>query len=371
MISDADTGLDSLRVQQVHVSAYEIPTDAPEADGTLRWNSTTLVLVEVDAGGKTGIGYTYADLATAYFIEKKLKPLLHRQRIFNIPAINALLVKHIRNSGGTGIAMMAISAIDSALWDLKGKVLNLPLCKLLGQAKEAMLLYGSGGFTSYTKAQLQAQFHHWAEEGMMYFKMKIGGSVREERTRMQQAREVMPADAELFIDANGAYHPKQALLMAQTAADFNVTWFEEPVSSDDVAGLKFLKEHAPAGMNIASGEYGYNLSYFRNLLQAGAIDVLQADATRCGGITGFLKAGSLAEAFHLPFSSHCAPALHLHAAVSLPSFYIAEYFHDHVRIENMLFDGVSPPVNGELRPDLQRPGLGFDFKYADAKKFQR
>ena len=327
--------------------------------------------MRVDAGGKTGIGYTYADLATAYFIEKKLKPLLHRQRIFNIPAINALLVKHIRNSGGTGIAMMAISAIDSALWDLKGKVLNLPLCKLLGQAKEAMLLYGSGGFTSYTKAQLQAQFHHWAEEGMMYFKMKIGGSVREERTRMQQAREVMPADAELFIDANGAYHPKQALLMAQTAADFNVTWFEEPVSSDDVAGLKFMKEHAPAGMNIASGEYGYNLSYFRNLLQAGAIDVLQVDATRCGGITGFLKAGSLAEAFHLPFSSHCAPALHLHAAVSLPSFYIAEYFHDHVRIENMLFDGVSPPVNGELRPDLQRPGLGFDFKYADAKKFQR
>ena len=217
MISDADTGLDSIRVQQVHVSAYEIPTAAPEADGTLRWNSTTLVLVEVDAGGKTGIGYTYADLATAYFIEKKLKPLLHRQRIFNIPAINALLVKHIRNSGGTGIAMMAISAIDSALWDLKGKVLNLPLCKLLGQAKEAMLLYGSGGFTSYTKAQLQAQFHQWAEAGMNFFKMKIGGPVSEEKKRMHEAREAMPPDAELFIDANGAYHPKQALLMAQTA----------------------------------------------------------------------------------------------------------------------------------------------------------
>jgi len=106
------------------------------------------------------------------------------------------------------------------------------------------------------------------------------------------------------------------------------------------------------------------------MLAAGSVDVLQADATRCGGITGFLKAGYLAEAHQLPFSSHCAPALHLHPTLCLPSFFISEYFHDHVRIEQMLFDGVSPPQNGTLKPDLTRPGLGIEFKHQDAEKFK-
>ena len=139
------------------------------------------------------------------------------------------------------------------------------------------------------------------------------------------------------MDANGAYSRKQALAQAEQFAELDVRWFEEPVSSDDLEGLRLLRDRAPAGMNIAAGEYGYDVYYFRRMLAAGAVDVLQADATRCGGITGFLQAGALCEAFELPFSFHCAPAIHLAAACALPAFWVGEYFFDHARIEAHAF----------------------------------
>ena len=358
-------------VRDLSVAAYKIPTDAPEADGTLQWKSTTLVLVEIKAGGKAGIGYTYAQEATAFFIQSKLKALVEGKNALDIEGITTFLIKQIRNSGTTGIAMMAVSAIDNALWDLKAKLLAVPLCKLLGQVSNSMLLYGSGGFTSYSKKQLQQQFAAWAEEGIRYMKMKVGAQPEKDVQRVQDARDVLGSDVKLMIDANGAYTAKQALQIAQEVLPFNVVWFEEPVSSDNLPGLCFIRERAPAHINIAAGEYGYNLPYFEAMLAANAVDVLQADATRCGGISGFLKAGHLCEAHQLPFSSHCAPALHLHAAVALPNFFISEYFHDHVRIEQLLFDGVSPPQNGVLKPDLSRPGFGLEFKRKDAAKYKR
>lgn len=356
-------------IKKLHVFAYKIPTDAPEADGTAQWNSTTLILVNIEAGGKTGIGYSYANEATAFFIEKTLKDLVIGKNAFDIPGINLFLTRQIRNSGTSGITMMAISAIDNALWDLKAKLLNVPLCQLLGKVKDQMLVYGSGGFTSYNKKQLQDQFSGWAQDGIRYMKMKIGTHPQDDVQRVKEAREAI-GDAHLMVDANGAYSAKQALEKAHQFGEYKVMWFEEPVSSDNLEGLRFIREHAPAQMNIAAGEYGYNVPYFEAMLHAGAVDILQADATRCGGITNFLKAGFLAEAHQLPFSSHCAPALHLHAALALPSFFISEYFHDHVRIEKMLFDGVPLPVNGVIKPDETRRGFGFHFRFHDAEKFK-
>lgn len=363
-------GQKNVVIKELKVSAYKIPTDAPEADGTIEWNSTTLVIVEIEAAGKHGMGYSYAHEATAFFIQKALRGLVVGKNAFDVEGITDCLIRQIRNNGTCGISMMAVSAIDNALWDLKAKLFDVPLCKLLGQVKESMLLYGSGGFTSYNKKQLQQQFGHWAEQGIRYMKMKVGTHPEKDVQRVKEAREVLADDVQLMIDANGAYTAKQALQKADEVLPYNVTWFEEPVSSDNLQGLHFIREHAPASINIAAGEYGYNLPYFEAMLFAGAVDVLQADATRCGGITGFLKAGHLAEAHRLPFSSHCAPSLHLHAAVSLPSFFISEYFHDHVRIEQMLFDGVSPPQDGVLKPDLSRAGLGLEFKHQDAEKFK-
>ena len=358
------------RIKQVQVSAYTIPTQTPEADGTLEWNSTTLILVEIKAGGKTGIGYSYANSAAANFIHDTLRELIVNQNAFNVSGITNSLIHHTRNNGNCGLVMMAISAVDNALWDLKAKLLDVPLYVLLGQVRDKMLIYGSGGFTNYSDQELQKQFGKWTEEGIKYVKMKIGTHAEKDVERVKAAKEAIGNNVELFVDANGAYTIKQALEKAEQFSAYNVTWFEEPVTSDNLDGLHFIREHAPAQMNIAAGEYGDNLPYFRQMLTAKAVDVLQADATRCGGITGFLKAGYLCEAFQLPFSSHCAPALHLHAALSLPSFYIAEYFFDHVRIESMLFDGVPQPIDGYLQSDATRPGLGIEFKHKDAEKYK-
>jgi L-alanine-DL-glutamate epimerase-like enolase superfamily enzyme len=207
-------------------------------------------------------------------------------------------------------------------------------------------------------------------QGITHFKMKIGREPKKDVARVKAGRQAIGKNPGLFVDANGAYSARQAMKMADAFIGFDVSWFEEPVSSDDLTGLHFVREHTPEGCAIAAGEYGYNLPYFDAMLRAGAVDILQADATRCGGISQFLQAGALAAAHQIPFSSHCAPAIHLHAALALPGFFIAEYFHDHTRIESLLFDGISPPRNGCLEPDLSRPGLGFDFKYADAEKYK-
>jgi L-alanine-DL-glutamate epimerase-like enolase superfamily enzyme len=262
---------------------------------------------------------------------------------------------------------MAISAVDNALWDLKAKLLDLPLAALLGQSRKAIPVYGSGGFCSYTQEHLQQQLHKWAQSGMKYVKMKVGRDPRADLLRVEAARVAVGNATELFVDANGAYTRKQALEFSRRFADLGVTWFEEPVSSDDLDGLRMMRDRAPPGVAISAGEYGYDLPYFRRMLQAQAVDVLQADATRCGGITGFLGAAALCEAFNVPLSSHCAPTLHAPLCCAARPAVHLEYFHDHARIEHMLFDGAPTPDNGKLMPDMSRPGLGIEFKEQDAQ----
>jgi L-alanine-DL-glutamate epimerase-like enolase superfamily enzyme len=264
---------------------------------------------------------------------------------------------------------MAIAAVDVALWDLKSRLLGLPLVTLLGAARDRAPVYGSGGFTSYTVRELQEQVAGWANAGIPRVKMKIGTQPANDFERVRAARKAIGDDVELFVDANGAYSRKQAIAFAERFADLNVRWFEEPVSSDDLDGLHLLRDRGPAGMDIAAGEYGYDLQYFRRMLEADSVDVLQADATRCAGITGFLQAAALCSARSLPLSAHCAPSLHMHPCCAALPLRHLEYFHDHARIERMLFDGFQPPVDGALVPDLSRPGLGLELKQADARRF--
>jgi L-alanine-DL-glutamate epimerase-like enolase superfamily enzyme len=353
----------------VETSTFRIPTDFPESDGTIEWDSTTLVLVLIRAGSQTGVGYTYADTSTAELIHQTLAKVVEGQNAMDIPACWLAMVRRIRNLGRPGIASMAISAVDSALWDLKARLLNVPLVTLLGAVRVSVPIYGSGGFTSYSEKQLKQQFSAWVEAGITRVKMKIGRDAAADVSRVQDARAAIGAATELFVDANGAYSRKQAIAQAEKLADFNVSWFEEPVSSDDLAGLRLVRDRAPAIMEIAAGEYGYDAWYFREMLSAGAVDVLQADATRCGGITGFLQAAALCQAHHIPLSAHTAPALHTHVCCAAIPVRHLEYFHDHVRIERMFFDGAPSPVNGELRPDLSRPGMGLEVKHADLKRF--
>lgn len=356
-------------IERVAVSAYRIPTDAFESDGTLTWETTTLVVVEIAAGNATGLGYSYTAAAAAALIRDALAPVVQGHDALAVPGAWQAQLHAIRNLGRPGLVASAISAVDTALWDLKARLLDLPLITLLGAVHEGVPVYGSGGFTSYDTDRLQAQLHGWVAQGIKRVKMKIGRDPVADRERVRLARAAIGADTELFVDANGAYDRKLALAQAEAFAASGVTWFEEPVSSDDLDGLRLLRDRGPAGMAITAGEYGYDLFYFRRMLEAGAVDVLQADATRCLGISGFLRAGMLCEAYALPLSAHTAPALHLPVCCALPAVCHIEYFHDHVRIEQMLFDGAVTPTGGMLRPDLTRPGLGLTLKRADAARF--
>ena len=356
-------------IEDISARAYRIPTEQPESDGTLEWSATTLVVAHVSAGGRRGFGYTYADSVAAHLIRDKLQSPLRGRDAFATTECWDSMVGAVRNIGAPGICSMAISAVDGALWDLKGKLLNAPLVSLLGQARHRVPAYGSGGFTSYSVAQLQKQLGDWVAAGLRWVKMKIGRHPEDDIPRVQAVRTAIGEEADIFVDANGAYARKLALRQALALADLGVTWYEEPVSSEDLAGLKLLRDRIPAGMELSAGEYGYDSVYFRRMCAAGAVDVLQADATRCKGITGFLRAAAIADAFLLPLSSHCAPSLHLHACCAAPRVRHMEYFHDHVRIEHMLFDGALSPVGGEIEPDLGRPGLGLELKEADAQRF--
>jgi L-alanine-DL-glutamate epimerase-like enolase superfamily enzyme len=356
-------------IEDVKVSAYAIPTDSPEQDGTYEWDSTTMVIVELTGGGKTGLGYTYADTATAKLIEDKLKNVVLGSDAMSVSSVWMSMVHSIRNLGRPGVCSMAISAVDTALWDLKARLLELPLVRLFGQVRETISIYGSGGFTNYPNEKLQEQLRGWVEQGITRVKMKIGRDAGIDIERVSAARKAIGDDVDLFVDANGAYTRKQALGQARAFDEFNVRWFEEPVSSDDLESLRLMRDRGPARMDIAAGEYGYDIDYFKRMLEAGAVDILQADATRCGGFTGFLQAATLCEAHHIPLSAHCAPALHIHVGCAAHPFRHAEYFHDHVRIERTIFDGVAEPSTVGLRPDLSQPGLGLTLKRADAQRF--
>jgi L-alanine-DL-glutamate epimerase-like enolase superfamily enzyme len=363
------SGQSSPSIEEVLVSHYRIPTDYPESDGTLEWDHTDLTIVVVRSAGQQGLGYTYAGSATATLIHDVLIDVVRKANALAPPAAYMAMWHKIRNIGRPGVCSMAISAVDCAIWDLKARLLGVPLSALLGQVRGSAPVYGSGGFTSYSNQQLANQFSGWASEGIQAVKMKIGRHPEQDPDRMKVARQAIGEQTRLYVDANGAYSPREALAHMQQFEQCDVSWFEEPVTSDDHLGMRFVRDHAKPDIRIAAGEYGYDPFYFRAMLEERAVDVLQADITRCGGVTAFMQIAALCQAFNYPLSGHTAPALHTHVACAAVPFTEIEYFHDHVRIERMFFDGLPKLVNGALQPDWSRPGNGLDLRQADVQRF--
>jgi L-alanine-DL-glutamate epimerase-like enolase superfamily enzyme len=357
-------------VEAIEVRAAVVPTDEPESDGTLEWDRTTVVVVTARAGGERGVGWTYADASSGRLARELLAPLVLGRDAMDVEGAYLATLRAVRNLGRPGVAAMAISAVDAALWDLKARLLELPLFRVLGAARAEIPAYGSGGFTSYSTRRLQEQLGGWAEQGLRMVKMKVGRDPAADAARVRAARVAVGEEVSLFVDANGAYAPKQALDLGERFAASGVTWLEEPVSSDDLEGLRRVRDRAPAGMDVAAGEYGYDPWYFRRMLGAGAVDVLQADATRCGGPSGFLRAAALCDGFELPLSTHCAPQLHAHLACAASRARHVEWFHDHARIERLLFDGALHPHRGALRPDPSRPGVGVEPRWQEFERLE-
>jgi L-alanine-DL-glutamate epimerase-like enolase superfamily enzyme len=361
-------------VTEIRATAYEIPTETPESDGTLEWTSTVLVVVTATAAGHQGLGYTYGHQSVAAVVNDKLADIVTGRDALDVRSVNAAMTHEVRNLGATGIVSLAISAVDIALWDLKARLLDIPLVVALDAVHQHTPIYGSGGFTSYDDEQLTEQLEGWVEAEIPRVKIKTGRDPARDHERLAVARKAIGDDIQLFVDANGAFSPREAVEWARIYRhDYDVRWFEEPVTSDDPAGLQRVRDEAPGGIDVAAGEYLWAPWQVPPLL--GAVDVLQVDVTRCLGITGFLAAAAAADAQQVDVSVHCAPQVSAHASTAVRRLRHLEYFHDHVRIESMLFDGVlqpdhSPEGDAVLRPDRTRPGHGLVFKWSDADRFR-
>lgn len=360
-------------ISDVVTSVYTVPTDAPEADGTLAWDSTTLVLVQVRVGAAVGTGWTYGPPACARVVEDMLVDVVRGRSAFDVTGAAQAMSRAVRNAGRPGVAGCALSAVDIALWDLAARLLDIPLHHLLGGVGGSVPVYGSGGFTTYDAPRLQTQLSDWVDRQQIpRVKIKIGESwgtaANRDLERIRRTRRVIGDDVELYVDANGAYGRKQAIRVADAARDYDVRWFEEPVSSDDLAGLREVRDAVRP--DVTAGEYGYHLPYFLRMCAAGAVDCLQADVTRCGGITEWRRAAAVAAAHGLDISGHCAPHLHVHVAAVTPKVRHLEWFHDHVRIESLFFDGTLDPVGGRVSPDDTSPGHGLTLRAADVAPYR-
>ena len=358
------------RVDGVEVTTYEIPTDQPESDGTLEWDSTTVVVVKAFNGREHGLGYTYGDRAVAALIESKLSEIVKGANALRPPTAWARMRSALRNAGQPGLGAMALSAVDIALWDLKARLLGLPLADALPRFWETVPVYGSGGFTSYDDHSLREQARGWVSSGLRSVKIKVGRNPETDPERIKAVREEIGPNVELMVDANGAYRSvADALRHAERFSEEGITWLEEPLSNDELDGLSAVRASRPGGIEIAAGEYNWSVFDAERLLGAGAVDVLQSDVTRCGGITELLRIDGVCRAHGTPFSAHCAPAVSAHACCAMQSLKHLEYFHDHVRVESMLFEGTLELDEGRLRPDGRRAGLGLELR-GDAERFR-
>jgi len=351
------------RVEQLDARAFVVPTDAPEADGTATWAQTTVVLARASSGDETGLGWTYGPRGCVPVVDDLLAPEVVGTDVAAVPAAWTAMNRAARNATVTGIAGYAISAVDTALWDLKARVLGTSLAGLFGALRDEVPIYGSGGFTTYDDERTREQVADWVRElGIPRVKIKIGESDGTEEGRDQHrarlVRETIGPDAELYVDANGGYTAKQALRVMTDLADLDIRWLEEPVSSEDLAGLALVRSRSAA--DVAAGEYGPDVTYFRRMCAAGAVDCLQVDATRAGGYTGWFRAAAVAAAYNIEVSAHCAPHLHAPAAAATPNLRHVEWFHDHQRIEARLLQGGLDPSGGVIRVHRDRPGHGYE-----------
>jgi L-alanine-DL-glutamate epimerase-like enolase superfamily enzyme len=363
-----------LPVGHVEATAYTVPTSRPEGDGTLTWDSTTLVLVRAstsDPALPSGLGWTYAPAAAAQVVADLLAPVVTGRETLDVRAAWEAMVRGVRNAGRPGLVSMAISAVDTALWDLAARLLDLPLHRLLGRVRDTVPVYGSGGFTTDPETHLREQLRGWVEQGIPRVKLKIGESwgtaVDRDLERVALACDTVGPGVEVFVDANGGYDAGQAVRVARRIDDLGVTWFEEPVSSDDHRGLRRVRESCAA--DVTAGEYGDSLAYFDHLLAADAVDCVQVDVTRCGGYTEWLRIAALASAYGLEVSGHCAPSLHTPVAIATPHLRHLEWFEDHVRIESRFLDGFTTPEGGAVVPP-DAPGHGLAVRKTDLAAYR-
>ena len=352
-------------IADVHVHLVSAPVRAGFADSTRKVESVgyTVVRVLTDQGLE-GVGLTYHEVggeATRALICHDIAPRLRRRDPFETEALWNEFFAYLRGVGRKGLTFCAYSAIDIALWDLKGKILGMPLHRLFGGNRREVPVYASGGWTSFSDEQLVADSKAKVEAGYGVIKIKAGveggRNPRRDVRRVCMVREAIGPEVSLIIDANNCWDAATAIQFANNVREYDIMALEEPVFADDIPGLRRFRRGTD--IPLATGEHEYTRYGVRDLVLAEAADIVQADGTRVGGITEMLKIGAITQAWNLKFAPHAMEHMHMHLVAALPNALFVERLDIFEGITASVFRGAPVPSRGMLDvPD--RPGLGLN-----------
>lgn len=354
---------DTIESVQVHLVSSPVPAGIADATRTVERIGFTLVKVQT-TDGVIGWGVTYHEVggeAIKTLIEHDMAPKLIGRDPFDTEVLWQEFFGYLRGVGRKGLMFAALSAIDIALWDIKGKALGVPLVKLFGGGRDQVPVYGSGGWTSYSDQQLVAEAVDIVSRGYTTIKLKVGvdGGRNPNRDveRIRQVRQAIGPDIGLMLDANNCWDAATAARFANRVADQNPLWLEEPVFADDIPGLARFRR--ATDVPLATGEHEYTKFGVRDLLLNEAADIIQADGTRAGGFTEMLKIAALTQAWNVQFAPHAMENVHLPLVAALPNAPFLERLLMFEDVTARVFPEAALPVAGYLAVPAA-PGLGLE-----------
>jgi L-alanine-DL-glutamate epimerase-like enolase superfamily enzyme len=347
----------------IHLVASPVPGNF--ADSTRKVETIGLLVLRVTTDqGLEGIGITYHEVggeATRELIRHDIAHRLIGRDPFETDALWHELFHYLRGVGRKGLTFCALSAVDIALWDLKGKILGMPLHRLLGGNRTRVPVYASGGWTSYDDDQLVDEMKGMVARGFRHIKFKVGvdggRDTRRDAIRVRKVRDAVGPEIHLLVDANNCFDAARAVQLANEIRECRITLFEEPVFADDIPGLARFKRGTD--IPLGTGEHEYTKFGVRDLLLAEAADYVQADGARAGGYTEMLKIAALTQAFNVSFAPHAMENIHLPLAAALPNVPFLERLLMFEPVTALVFRDAPVPVDGFMHA-TDKPGLGLD-----------
>ncbi len=317
--------------------------------------------------GVSGIGITSAGSVNRAFIES-LKPYVIGENPLNNERIWEKMYWATLQDGRRGAAIIAMSALDIAVWDLKGKILNQPVHRLLGGHRDTVPSYGSGVNLNYTDQELVEEMAGYAKAGFGMVKMKIGKrDTADDLRRVKLVREAIGPDVHLTLDVNNGWGLQTAIRMAERLQEYDIFWLEEPLLADEIGNLAKLARET--SIPIAVGENHYTKWEFKELMEQGAVEIVQADIGKCGGVTEFIKIAAMADAYGLPVCPHHTEYIDAPLVAAVPNGLFHEYIQEWFIPMRKIFNDPIKPENGQVSP-LDKPGFGIELNEAAIKELQ-